>query len=85
MQLIKQLVVSSFLGLSLIGDGSVFDGLNILVTKPREILILLKQNRSCSFTPFTGMMLVQLFYWGNVNYSKGIRCKKEKRRTKKVC
>ncbi|WBU55763.1 solute:sodium symporter family transporter [Paracoccus sediminicola] len=53
-------------GLMAIGGGSVFEGLNILWTEnPEKFDAIGGPNASVPFaTIFTGMMLVQLFYWG---------------------
>ncbi|SHJ29531.1 solute:Na+ symporter, SSS family [Arenibacter nanhaiticus] len=53
-------------GLLAIGDGSIFDGLNILVDEnPNKFVSIGGPENSVPFsTIFTGMMLVQLFYWG---------------------
>ncbi len=53
-------------GLVLIGDGNVFNGINILMTSnPAKFRSLGDESASVPFsTIFTGMMLVQLFYWG---------------------
>ena len=55
-----------FFGLMALGDGSVFDGWNSLIqTNPEKFKALGDKNASVPFTTiFTGMMLVQLFYWG---------------------
>ena len=55
-----------FFGLLAIGDGSVFDGLNTLISSnPEKFTSIGDSNASVPFsTIFTGMMLVQLFYWG---------------------
>ena len=55
-----------FFGLLLIGDGSIINGMNILIeTSPEKFKSLGDSNASVPFgTIFTGMMLVQLFYWG---------------------
>jgi SSS family solute:Na+ symporter len=59
-------ILIPFFGLLLIGDGDFFSGLDILVTENPE-----KFNSIGGYTDpvpfytiFTGMMLVQLFYWG---------------------
>ena len=53
-------------GLIMIGDGSMFDGLSILVTEnPEKFKSMGGATDPVPFyTIFTGMMLVQLFYWG---------------------
>lgn len=53
-------------GLVAIGEGSFFDGLSILVAEnPEKFDSIGKSTDSVPFaTIFTGMMLVQLFYWG---------------------
>ena len=53
-------------GLMMIGDGSVLDGLSILTTEnPEKFKSMGNQTDPVPFyTIFTGMMLVQLFYWG---------------------
>ncbi|WP_299333299.1 solute:sodium symporter family transporter [uncultured Psychroserpens sp.] len=53
-------------GLMLIGDGSVFDGIARLQTEiPEKFDSIGSKTASVPFaTIFTGMMLVQLFYWG---------------------
>lgn len=53
-------------GLMLIGDGSLLDGLSILTTEnPDKFKSLGGPTDPVPFhTIFTGMMLVQLFYWG---------------------
>ena len=52
-------------GLMMIGDGSVLDGLSILTTEnPEKFKSMGSQTDPVPFyTIFTGMMLVQLFYW----------------------
>ncbi len=54
------------LGLALIGDGNVLDGVTILMEKaPEKFKVIGNNTSSIPFaTIFTGMMLVQLFYWG---------------------
>ncbi|GAB5398941.1 MAG: solute:sodium symporter family transporter [Aureisphaera sp.] len=63
--LIGGLLIPVF-GLMLIGDGSVMDGINILTTEnPDKFKSIGKPSDPVPFhTIFTGMMLVQLFYWG---------------------
>lgn len=53
-------------GLMAIGDGSVLDGLNVLMsTEPERFDSTGNAGQEVPFsTIFTGMMLVQLFYWG---------------------
>lgn len=53
-------------GLMAIGDGSVLDGLNVLVdANPERFDSTGEPGQEVPFsTIFTGMMLVQLFYWG---------------------
>lgn len=53
-------------GLMAVGDGSIFEGLNILVeTHPEKFDSIGGSEDSVPFaTIFTGMMLVNLFYWG---------------------
>lgn len=53
-------------GLMLIGDGSIIDGLSILTTEnPEKFKSMGGPTDPVPFyTIFTGMMLVQLFYWG---------------------
>jgi SSS family solute:Na+ symporter len=53
-------------GLMMIGDGSILDGLNILTTEnPEKFKSMGGATDPVPFyTIFTGMMLVQLFYWG---------------------
>jgi len=53
-------------GLQMVGDGSVLDGLNIIIkSHPEKFESLGSESASVPFsTIFTGMMLVQLFYWG---------------------
>ena len=63
--LIGGLLIPVF-GLLLIGDGNLFEGLNILTNENPEKF---KSTGSLTdpvpfYTIFTGMMLVQLFYWG---------------------
>jgi SSS family solute:Na+ symporter len=63
--LIGGLLIPVF-GLMLVGDGSVIDGINVLWEQHPEKFIL--EGAADSSIPigtiFTGMMLVQLFYWG---------------------
>ena len=53
-------------GLMMIGDGSVLDGLNIITSEnPEKFKSMGTATDPVPFyTIFTGMMLVQLFYWG---------------------
>jgi SSS family solute:Na+ symporter len=53
-------------GLKMVGDGSVLDGLGIIMeSHPEKFRSLGAETASVPFsTFFTGMMLVQLFYWG---------------------
>ncbi|MCL5245507.1 solute:sodium symporter family transporter [Cellulophaga sp. 20_2_10] len=53
-------------GLMYIGDGSIMDGLSILTTQnPEKFNSMGTKTNSVPFaTIFTGMMLVNLFYWG---------------------
>ena len=53
-------------GLSLVGDGSIIDGFNTLWTEhPEKFDAKGGPSSSIPFgTIFTGMMLVQMFYWG---------------------
>ena len=53
-------------GLLLIGDGSVLDGISILmIENPDKFKSMGSETSPVPFhTIFTGMMLVQLFYWG---------------------
>ena len=55
-----------FFGLMAIGDGSFFEGISTLMElHPDKFKALGESNASVPFgTIFTGMMLVQLFYWG---------------------
>ncbi|MCF8716275.1 solute:sodium symporter family transporter [Joostella atrarenae] len=55
-----------FFGLMLIGDGSVTEGITILMNEaPEKFQSMGDRTSSVPFsTIFTGMMLVQLFYWG---------------------
>lgn len=59
-------VLIPFFGLLLIGDGDFFDGLHILTTQNPEKFNSIggKTDPVPFYTIFTGMMLVQLFYWG---------------------
>ena len=53
-------------GLSLVGDGSVLDGIHVLTeAHPDKFNSIGSESDPVPFhTLFTGMMLVQLFYWG---------------------
>ncbi|WP_298321014.1 solute:sodium symporter family transporter [uncultured Aquimarina sp.] len=53
-------------GLLEIGDGSISEGINTLMTSnPEKFKVIGDSDSSIPFaTIFTGMMLVQLFYWG---------------------
>ncbi|MCK0108883.1 solute:sodium symporter family transporter [Flavobacteriaceae bacterium S0825] len=53
-------------GLMIVGDGNVFDGITTLQTDiPEKFNSIGTKTASVPFvTIFTGMMLVQLFYWG---------------------
>ncbi|WP_299439016.1 solute:sodium symporter family transporter [uncultured Aquimarina sp.] len=53
-------------GLIEIGDGSISEGINTLMTSnPEKFKVIGDSDSSIPFaTIFTGMMLVQLFYWG---------------------
>ena len=55
-----------FFGLLLVGDGSFMDGLDILVSEHPERFKSIggAKDPVPFYTIFTGMMLVQLFYWG---------------------
>ena len=55
-----------FFGLLLVGDGSAIDGMRVLMdTHPDKFVARGGSDSSIPFaTIFTGMMLVQLFYWG---------------------
>jgi solute:Na+ symporter, SSS family len=55
-----------FFGLMAIGDGSVSEGVSTLInTNPKKFNAIGGSDSSIPFaTIFTGMMLVQLFYWG---------------------
>jgi len=59
-------VLIPIFGLMAIGDGSMMDGLSILVTEnPDKFKSMGGETDPVPFyTIFTGMMLVQLFYWG---------------------
>jgi len=53
-------------GLMAIGDGSIMDGASVLMaSNPEKFKSLGSETASVPFTTiFTGLMLVQLFYWG---------------------
>lgn len=55
-----------FFGLSYIGDGSIMEGISTLMnSNPEKFKSMGGPTNSVPFaTIFTGMMLVQLFYWG---------------------
>ena len=55
-----------YFGLTLIGDGSIFDGIDILMTShPEKFDSTGSEDSYVPFsTLFTGMLLVNLFYWG---------------------
>ena len=55
-----------FFGLLIVGDGSIMSGINTLTTElPEKFNAIGGSDSSIPFsTIFTGMMLVQLFYWG---------------------
>ncbi|APD07615.1 putative symporter [Flavobacteriaceae bacterium UJ101] len=55
-----------FFGLIVMGDGSLGEGINKIVTDhPEHMNAIGSEDSSIPFsTIFTGMMLVQLFYWG---------------------
>ncbi len=55
-----------FFGLKMMGDGDLFEGVNRLLTDHPDHLNAIGSNDSYVpfSTIFTGMMLVQLFYWG---------------------
>ncbi len=63
--LIGGLIIPVF-GLMAIGEGSVLGGLDVLMkSNPEKFKVLGGRDSSIPFgTIFTGMMLVQLFYWG---------------------
>ncbi len=63
--LIGGLMIPVF-GLLLIGDGNIFEGISTLFrSNPEKFKILGGSKASVPFsTVFTGMMLVQMFYWG---------------------
>lgn len=84
--LIGGLLIPVF-GLLMIGDGSLSDGLNILVTEnPDKFNSIGGVSDPFPFyTIFTRMMLVQLFYWGTNQQiiQKSIRSKRFKRGAKR--
>ena len=55
-----------FFGLLLVGDGNISEGISLLMEKaPEKFNVIGDSKSSIPFgTIFTGMMLVQLFYWG---------------------
>lgn len=55
-----------FFGLLLVGDGNISEGIYLLMEKaPEKFNVIGDSKSSIPFgTIFTGMMLVQLFYWG---------------------
>lgn len=59
-------VLIPIFGLMMIGDGNLLDGLSTLTTEnPEKFKSMGGENDPVPFyTIFTGMMLVQLFYWG---------------------
>ena len=59
-------IMIPFFGLMAIGDGSVLDGITTLTTEnPEKFNSIGTATNDVPFaTIFTGMMLVQLFYWG---------------------
>lgn len=63
--LIGGLLIPAF-GLAFIGDGSIVDGINTLwESNPEKFNVKGEVDASIPFgTVFTGMMLVQMFYWG---------------------
>ncbi|QTD36914.1 solute:sodium symporter family transporter [Polaribacter batillariae] len=63
--LIGGLLIPVF-GLMMIGDGSILDGLSTLITENPDKFKSMggKTDPVPFYTIFTGMMLVQLFYWG---------------------
>jgi SSS family solute:Na+ symporter len=63
--LIGGLLIPVF-GLLFIGDGNVFDGISVLTASHADKFKALGGSESSipAGTIFTGMMLVQLFYWG---------------------
>jgi len=63
--LIGGLFIPAF-GLMAIGDGSIIEGINTLwTTNPEKFNVKGDVDNSIPFgTIFTGMMLVQMFYWG---------------------
>ncbi|MEP2935252.1 MAG: solute:sodium symporter family transporter [Gilvibacter sp.] len=63
--LIGGLLIPIF-GLMLVGDGSILDGISTLTTEnPEKFNAVGSETSSIPIaTIFTGMMLVQLFYWG---------------------
>ncbi len=63
--LVGGILIPAF-GLMAIGDGSIMDGLSILISENPEKFKSMgsKTDPVPFYTIFTGMMLVQLFYWG---------------------
>lgn len=63
--LIGGLLIPAF-GLMMVGDGSIADGINVLwESNPDKFNVKGEVDASIPFgTVFTGMMLVQMFYWG---------------------
>jgi SSS family solute:Na+ symporter len=59
-------IMIPFFGLAYLGDGSVTDGFNAMMTNhPERFNSIGDSTASVPFsTIFTGMMLVQVFYWG---------------------
>lgn len=59
-------ILIPYFGLKLIGDGSLFDGIStIMAAHPDRFNSIGSADSSIPFsTFFTGMMLVQVFYWG---------------------
>ena len=59
-------ILIPFFGLLYVGDGSIFEGISLLQEKtPKHFNSIGSTSASVPFTTiFTGMMLVQVFYWG---------------------
>jgi SSS family solute:Na+ symporter len=59
-------ILVRFFRLLLIGDGNLYDGLNILIAEnPEKFKSMGGATDSVPiYTIFAGMMLIQLFYWG---------------------
>jgi SSS family solute:Na+ symporter len=59
-------IMIPFFGLAFIGDGSIVEGMSTLIAEnPEKFNSIGGETASVPFaTIFTGMMLVQLFYWG---------------------